>query len=85
MSEDTDRSGAERSFAEHNDVRLTEQLVVQETKATRSDIDRLIKMHRKKGFNLSVAGAVRLCIRRSLPDLLEEATPISPAAGNLAS
>lgn len=55
------------------DTRLTEQLVVQETKAVRADLLRLrVGRAASEGLNLSEAAAVRLCIRRALPQLLAE-------------
>jgi hypothetical protein len=60
------------------DSRLTEQLVVQETKAVRADLLTLRALRNAaEGLNLSEAAAVRLCIRAALPKLLAEARAVS--------
>lgn len=60
------------------DDRLTEQLVVQETKRVRADLSTLRSLRNAaEGLNLSEAAAVRLCIRRALPELLTEARATS--------
>jgi hypothetical protein len=58
---------------EPTDARLTEQLVVQESKAVRAQLNAYrTQRAESEGLNLSEAAAVRLCIRRALPLLLAD-------------
>lgn len=71
-----------RSMDETPDTRLTEQIVVQESKTVRAQLARFRDHYKlKTGVNLSESGAVRMCIHGRLPELLAEYTPAASHEG----